>query len=768
MRPTPSAFPAAALAVLLLPAMGCGSETPIPDNDTAAPGSEAGRCPVTFTHTPANPEGVDGVAVAGTFNAWGTDDTQMTQDSSGAWSVTVDLPPGAYGYRIVEQVDWTYDGANIELCDPAAELIYCDDGYKEPWETDWRHDCSTAAETACSSFVRVPDCTVPAVDLSTLEIDRTAGSLSLDATATPGLGRATLASWQATLDGSPVDLEVAGDNRSASFSAEGLSTGRHTFQLAVTDDSGAESEVLHVPFWTDASGDDAWRQGSIYFAFVDRFANGDESLDRDEGTSTEIGGYMGGDFQGVLDLLPYLDELGVKTLWLSNPQDNAEGAWAGQCEQTYAGYHAYWPDEPRSVEEHFGSEELLHQIIEEAHRRGMRVIMDWVANHVHSDHPYATENGDDWFNGQALCEDGNWDRIPEECWFAPYLPDIDYTNPEALDVMVEDALWWAKTFNLDGFRVDAVKHMPHSVAWNLEARVRRELEHRHAGGDEQFWTVGETFDSYERINAYIHDGDSLLGLDGQFDFDLYYTTQSVFGSMQDDLSQLEQGINRAAEAYGDALMSSFLDNHDVVRFVTEATEGYQGACGDDGIRNAQLAWDPGVYHRMRLAWTFLFTQRPVPLVYYGGEIGMPGYADPDNRQPLWWYADTNAETTVESVASQLDADRAALVRHVAKLGQARQAHPALYRGTTTEWWRAPFDAPTLWAYARVDESTGDEVLVILNRSDNYQTLENSLAYAGLTPGATYEDVLSGETFTATGDALSVGVARMESRVLVKR
>ena len=120
------------------------------------------------------------------------------------------------------------------------------------------------------------------------------------------------------------------------------------------------------------------------------------------------------------------------------------------------------------------------------------------------------------------------------------------------------------------------------------------------------------------------------------------------------------------------------------------------------------------------------------------------------------------------MASQLDADRAALVRHVAKLGQARQAHPALYRGTTTEWWRAPFDAPTLWAYARVDESTGDEVLVILNRSNDYQILENSLAYAGLTPGATYEDVLSGETFTATGDALSVGVARMESRVLVKR
>ena len=99
----------------------------------------------------------------------------------------------------------------------------------------------------------------------------------------------------------------------------------------------------------------------------------------------------------------------------------------------------------------------------------MRVIMDWVANHVHEDHPSASE---DWFNEEATCKDSvdgeeNWNRIPEECWFAPYLPDIDYTDPVAMQWMIDDALWWAKEYELDGFRVDAVKHMSHAVAWNL-------------------------------------------------------------------------------------------------------------------------------------------------------------------------------------------------------------------------------------------------------------------------------------------------------------
>ncbi len=735
-------------------------------------GPQAGLCDTSFSYDASEDAFPDAVFVMGAFNGWRTDATPLVETTPGHFEAQVPLPPGAHPYRLVEFYAWSEGGYENEVCDPNAELIHCEEGYKEPWETDWRHDCASPAATACNSMVKVANCALPQLSLDSLDIDRSGGRVSVAASATPGQAASRITGVRALLDGA--DHPVDWDGSVARLELSDLSPSRHTLRLVATDDAGNDSEDAFVPLWMDASGDDAWREGAIYFAFVDRFANGDPSLDRSEGTTLEIGDYMGGDLQGVIDRLPYLDELGVRTLWLSNPQDNAEGAWDGDCDETYAGYHAYWPDQAREVEDHFGNADTLHALVEAAHARNMRVIMDWVANHVHQDHPYYAEHADDWFNAPANCRDSsggqsNWDRIPESCWFAPYLPDIDYAQPEILDLMVEDALWWVKTYDLDGLRVDAVKHMPHSVAWNLEARIRREVEHRQAGGDEQFWTVGETFDGAEKIAEYLNDGDGRLGLDGQFDFPMYYTMQAVFGSMSADLSALEGAAAAAQASYGDALMSSFLGNHDVMRFTTEATEGWQPACQEGvGVRSAGLAWDPHIYTRMRLAWTFLFTQPAVPLVYYGDELGIPGYSDPDNRQPLWWFADLPPGAGVEALAAQVDGDRAALLRTVAALGQARLDHPAMYRGSTIEWWREPTDAPDLWAYARKDADSGDEVIVILNRSGRDASLTNGLAYAGLSPGSTFEDLLSGDTFTATGDSLTVWAPAWTPRLLLRR
>jgi len=171
------------------------------------------------------------------------------------------------------------------------------------------------------------------------------------------------------------------------------------------------------------------------------------------------------------------------------------------------------------------------------------------------------------------------------------------------------------------------------------------------------------------------------------------------------------------------------------------------------------------YERLRLAFAFLFTQRDVPLVYTGDEIGQPGYGDPDNRQPWWW--DTGGAATLDGALAALPANRAAVLREVAALGQARRAHPALWRPRPVEWWRAPSDAPTLWATARVDAETGDEAIVILNLDDAERTLDNGLAFAGLTPGGSFVDVLDGSTFTATGDRLVVSVPPRRARVLVR-
>ncbi len=738
-----------------------------PDSGEDKPGS-GGACATTFRYTPTGDTPPDNVAVAGTFNNWDAEANPLIEVSSGVWEGTVDLPPGAHPYKFVEVTEWSM-GERFEgfVCDPDADLIHCEDGYKEPWELDWSHTCGSGTESTCNSLKIVADCAVPTLKVDRLTVDRAGGTLDLSISGVAGDGGA-IADVQATLDGSSIAVSWTGTT--GTVRATGLDSGRHTLRVDATDAGGNTAEQLYVPVWMDGAGGTPFREGSIYFAFVDRFANGDVSLDGSEGATAPIADYTGGDFAGVTQMLDYLDDLGVRTIWLSNPQDNAEGAWAGDCDAVYAGYHAYWPDQARGIEEHFGSEQDLHALVDGAHARGMRVIMDWVANHVHEDHPYMAHP--EWFNDLAVCQDSsggqsNWDRIPESCWFAPYLPDIDYGQPEILHLMVDDALWWAKTYELDGLRVDAVKHMPHAVVWNLEQRIRNEIEHSEAGGDTEFWTVGETFDGLERIQAYITQ-EGRPQLDGQFDFPLYYAVNSAFGNRSINLRDLEGALLTSEAAWGGALMSSFLGNHDVMRFTSVNTEGWQSSCEEGvGLRAAWAPGDSGIYARMKLAWTFLYTQDMVPLVYYGDEFGIPGYTDPDNRQPLSWYVpgvDGGGHSTVEAAASEIGGDAGNVARHVGALGRARREHPAMWRGDRVQWWIED----EVWAYARADAETGDEALVVINRSDSERWLTNGLAFAGLSAGAVFVDVLTGEENTASGDEITVYLPPMSSRVLVRR
>lgn len=679
-------------------------------------------CPATLTWSGS----ASRVAVAGTFNDWSTDATPM-EEADGAWTVTLDLAPGAYPYKLVVDGGWT--------CDPAAEYAHCDDG--QTWE-----DACTPGANACNSLLVVRECDAPVLTVDALAIDREGNGVSVSGTASSTPSNA----W-ATLDGDAID---AWDGATFSFSASGLSDGRHTLRF------GADgAETAYVPFWLD---DGAWETGVLYFAFVDRFADGDTSNDASEGADVD---YAGGDWQGVTDRLDYLEEMGVTALWLTAPWDNAEGAWAGSCGATYSAYHGYWPDSS-GLEEHFGDEATLRALVDAAHARNMRVMVDWVANHVHQDHAWVAEHPD-WFNDAFVCEedeDGNgvdnWTQRTETCWFASYLPDLDYTEVDPLVAMVDDAVAFAKDYELDGYRVDAVKHMPHAVVFNLQSRVLGEIEHRDAGGDEDFRTIGETFDGASTIAAYVGERQ----LDSQFDFPLYWQVVAAFARDEAGLSNgdgsLKSTLDASRASYGGAVMSPFLGNHDVARFLAHASGEVaslygDGACNDDGTpRDADVppGWSEP-YQRLMLAWTFLFATEGLPLVYYGDEIGLPGYADPDNRQPMRF-------------GDELSADEEAVLAHVRALGQARRAHPAMAVGTRTEWWE---NEAEFWAWARTYED--DAVLVLLNRADAARTVTNGLAFAGL-PQGSWEDLLTGEVFTSSGDSLTVEVPALGSRVLAPR
>ncbi len=719
---------------------GCGNSA---ETDVAVTvGASAGSCTQTVTYT-ARGSGTQAVFIAGTFNAWNSTATPMTDNGDGTWSVDLSLAPGSYPYKLIED-DY---GAGTEdwACDPDSELVQCDDGYT--WDTT----CPLGGPS-CNSMLTVSDCTLPTLTVSSLHIDRAANSASV----TVAVSDASLvASTTATLDGAAI---TAWTGAGFQYDASNLSDGRHALDFSVTTTDGRTPTPIHIPFWTD---DATWQNGLLYYVFVDRFNNGDPSLDGSEGATSASADYEGGDWQGVIDKLDYLSDIGVTAIWLTAPQDNPAGVYSGSCNATYSGYHGYWPAQPFACENHFGDSSKLHELVTDAHAHNIRVITDWVANQVDDQHPYYIEHPD-WFNPLNLCGDANnWNDIPETCWFDTFLPDINYYNTEPLVQMVDDAMVWAREYDLDGYRVDAVKHMAHSVMRNFGGRVKDELEYRDAGGDEDFYTVGETFSGDQGlISSYIGPEN---GLDGQFDFPLYWAIVSAFARDEIGLSDGDSSLQAVrasdATAFAGHTMSTFLGNHDVARFIAQANGEISSlygdsACGADGnLRTPDTA--PGSsdpYDRLRLAWTFLLTNEGLPLIYYGDEIGLPGYNDPDNRQMMRFDAD-------------ISQDEADVLAQVQALGQARRDHPAMSQGTRTDWWQGEAD---VWAYARVDgagTADEDDVLVLLNRGDTDRTLTNGLAFAGLT-ASRYTDILTGETFTASGDNLTVTVPAVGSRVLV--
>ncbi len=511
-------------------------------------------CAVTFTATPQGGD-VTGLSVAGDFNDWDPGAHPMTRQSDGTWSVAVprdEIPAGTYGYKLVEH----YGDHQAWSCDPEAGLIQCDEGYRAPSDTTWTHSCGLGEES-CNSLIRVPDLDVPRLTLRTLAIDRDRGTLQAQADFAPGCSGDTAGEATALLDGVDQGGAWLGDRFELSLS--GLAEGRHTVRLAVSDTTGRAAEEIYVPFWVEPEGTLAG--GLMYYAFLDRFVDGDAERNTSEGATCPEAGYAGGDLQGLRDALPYLDDMGVTVLWISNPQDNAEGAYDGDC-GTYSAYHGYWPDQPYAVEEHFGSADTLKALVADAHARGMRVVMDWVANHVHENHPYFSEHPD-WFrqertpcsepDGLGGIDYSNFDEYPETCWFAGYLPDYDFYEPAPLDTVVEEAIWWVREFDLDGFRVDGAKHVPHSLVWNLTTRLDQEVEHTYAGGDEDFYTVGETFStSTDWIAAYVNEHE----LDAQFDFPHYFALREALVTDTIGLHDLAANLDHSKAVYGDALMST--------------------------------------------------------------------------------------------------------------------------------------------------------------------------------------------------------------------
>ena len=187
------------------------------------------------------------------------------------------------------------------------------------------------------------------------------------------------------------------------------------------------------------------------------------------------------------------------------------------------GYHGYWPISSSRVDRRFGDEALLKRLIDTAHAHGINVLLDYVANHVHQEHPLLVQHPD-WITTLDL-PDGRkniriWDEHRLTTWFDTFMPSLDLERPEVYQTMSDSALFWLEKFPLDGFRHDATKHIP-EVFWRT---LTRKIKERIVGPQgRSIYQIGETFGSRQLIGSYVGSG----MIDAQFDFNFYFDARFV-------------------------------------------------------------------------------------------------------------------------------------------------------------------------------------------------------------------------------------------------
>jgi len=510
-------------------------------------------------------------------------------------------------------------------------------------------------------------------------------------------------------------IEVDPGTGTLALSAESLSPSKYSFLLRMRDDSGQDLRPLYVPQWIGAGvrySEFQWKDGIVYQIMTDRFLDGDSSNNIDNSLDTlnqvddERSRWQGGDFRGIIEKLEdgYFEDMGITALWISSPLLNSHNSQPGvdpNDVRRFASYHSYHPivtgythleslGYSTPIETAFGTPEELHELVRKAHLRGIRVIPDFVANHVQIEAQLYIDHMD-WFFPYNPCHN-NWDAHRIDCWFTSVMPDFDYGgHPEAVETVVDHALWMVQEFDFDGFRADALKHMDDEFVRALKTAVMEEIEttvddHELSNEPTIFYMVGESLGGWARY----HVREDMV--QGQVDEEYYRRTKDALLTFNDNLAYLamfaipndiaylveQPTVAGGAGGYPGAVMGNFFGNHDQVRALTEAS---------------------GIHARLRLAQTFLFTSPGnIPMLYQGDDIGTFGGQDPDNRKMQRF--------------SGLSGDEQASLENARRVGKLREEHPALRRGVRATEVVENF----FWVY-RV-EHEDDVVYVAINRDED--------------------------------------------------
>ncbi|WP_335870030.1 alpha-amylase family glycosyl hydrolase [Bacillus sp. 2205SS5-2] len=406
-----------------------------------------------------------------------------------------------------------------------------------------------------------------------------------------------------------------------------------------------------------------WQDETMYFIMVDRFLNEENNNDFDVNLD-DPRAYHGGDFKGIMSQLDYIQEMGFTSIWLTPIFNNED-----------KGYHGYWISDFYNTEEHFGTLEEFKLLVEEAHKRDLKVVLDFVVNHVGPNHEWVSDpEKSNWLHDKKSITNWKDDADVQNSWLYD-LPDLNTENPDVQEYLFEAAKWWIEETNIDGYRLDTVRHVP-AAFWEKFAQEVKSV-------NKDFYLLGEVYDKDPKNIAKYAE----TGIDGFVDFPQNDELRNVFKTTDIPLDRLPNYWNYNETFYKDPyLMGTFIDNHDMSRFTMLAAEENQ--------------FPPT---RWKQALAYMYTVPGIPIVYYGSEIALNGGEDPDNRRLMNFKTDKD------------------LIEYITKLGQLRQDLPALTRGTIEE---IDHDG-TMLVYKRKFED--ETIIVAINDSSETQTIKINAA-----------------------------------------
>lgn len=484
--------------------------------------------------------------------------------------------------------------------------------------------------------------------------------------------------------------------------------GIKTLPITVTDQYGNKFSTTVDVEITDRvkenKNDFDWDESVVYFMVTDRFFDGNESNNTASGADTygdNPGLYHGGDFAGVTTKLDYLQDLGVNTIWITPIVENVKGVAVtdeGSEDVPYnAAYHGYWASDFTKLNPTLGTTEEFETMISEAHKRGMRIMVDIVVNHA----GYGTES-----TFADMLRDKSVSEGDIKSWQSG-LPDFATENADVRAKLVEWQTSWMKDYGVDYFRVDTVKHVD-STTWAALKNSTTEV-------NPSFKMIGEYYGA-----GYASNG-STLGT-GQMDADLDFDFNDQATSfVSGNISSVESFLSSRNTALNNAYMTGqFLSSHDENGFKASLMNGKQYT--EDKATAAAL-----------VAATLQLTAKGIPVIYYGEEVGLSGlnnYPYNTNRYDMDF-----SKATKDNVTYQ----------HYKNLLSIRNAYTDVFaRGS-----RKVVASSDEEGYDVVSRSYGGTTLYVgMNIKDTAKEVKVPVSLAA---GTEVKDLYSGATYTVGSD-----------------